>query len=262
MNATRMTLVSALLLAAASTAHAQRVVAMGDEWMLTNSAFTVNFPAATQLATQLGAFIANGNANANFAVISPESEINPTGQGSTLASTMTGLGYTWSHLPTGPFNLATISAYDGIVVCNGPGFGPANAAILTQYVNSGGSVVVIGGTGGLGGAFSEAAAWNTFLNNFGLQFNAPYIGPPTQIQLPLVPNTNPVGAGVPVTRWSFGHRVTELNPSNPLTDIVFGAFGNPANPEIRGVIGTYAVPAPGTFMILGSATLLVARRRR
>ncbi len=92
MNATRMTLVSALLIASGSTAYAQRVVAMGDEWMLTNSAFTVNFPAATQLATQLGAFIANGNANANFAVISPESEINPTGQGSTLASTMTGLG--------------------------------------------------------------------------------------------------------------------------------------------------------------------------
>ncbi len=262
MNATRMTLVSALLIASGSTAYAQRVVAMGDEWMLTNSAFVANNPAATQLATQLGSFIANGQANASFVVMSPESEINPTGQGSSLAATMTGLGHTWSHLPNGPFNLATLSAYDGVVVCNGPGFGPANAAILTQYVNSGGSVVVIGGTGGLGGAFSEAAAWNTFLNNFGLQFNAPYIGPTAAVQIPVVPNTNPVGAGVPVTRWSFGHRVTELNPSNPLTDIVFGAFGNPANPEIRGIIGTYAIPSPGALALLGIGTLVSTRRRR
>lgn len=262
MNTSCMTLAGALVIVSGSTAFAQRVVAMGDEWMLTNSAFVTNAPAATQLATQLGAFIANGQANANFVVMSPESRLSPTSQGSILAATMTGLGYTWSHLPAGPFNLATLQAYDGVILCNGPGNGPANTPILTQYVNGGGSVVVVGGTGGLGGPSGEAAAWNTFLNNFGLQLNAPYVGPATQIQLPIVPNANPVGAGVPVTRWSLGHSVTELNPSNPMTDIVFGAFPNPTNPAIRGIIGTYDVPSPGALSLIGLGALASMRRRR
>ncbi len=264
----RMRLVPAVLLLAASPALAQHVVAIGDEWIFANSAFTNNAPATQQLANQLAQYISNNQAGANFLVFSNHPNLHPqvTGGnagGSMMAAYMTGQGYIWTHNPNAVFNLATLQPYDAVFLCDGPGSGAANASILNQYVSGGGSVVVIGGSNGFGGAVGEAAAWNPFLNNYNLSFVAPYIGPQNQIALPIVPNTNPVGQNLPSIRWGWGNQVAKFNPNNPQGDIVFGNFTTGPNLGQLGVIGTEtSVPGPATIALLTTGGLIALRRRR
>ena len=67
--------------------------------------------------------------------------------------------------------------------------------VLVSYVNGGGNVYINGVTG-VGGSASEAAAWNTFLNAFGLDFASTYNGIAGVIA---TGEGHPVLAGVPET---------------------------------------------------------------
>ena len=69
-----------------------------------------------------------------------------------------------------PTNLATLSAYDGVLLGSFPY--SYNAAVLTSYVNSGHSVYITGGTG----TPNEDSIWDLFTHQYGLDFGPSYNG--------------------------------------------------------------------------------------
>lgn len=259
-QSTRRSLFALVVLAGASPALAGRVVAFGDEHFFSNAAFVSNPSGTNQLVSQLASFIGYGQANRDFLVVTSEFEVTQA----SFQNAMTGLGHTWTINAAAPITLANLQQYDAVFFSNLPGSGLANLPVLTQYVNGGGSVVLFGGTGSPGGAANEAAVWNPFLSTYGLQFNMPLIGPAATIQLPVVANTNPVASGVSMVSWGFGHRVSELNPNDPLTDLVLGTFQNAdGTVSTHGIIGTFdCVPTPGTLMVGALGALCATRRRR
>ena len=72
---------------------------------------------------------------------------------------------------TGAFDLATLSAFDGVLL-GGTQFG-YDAATLTAYVNSGHSAYIAGGTAA---SADEDTVWDSFTHAFGLDFGPSYNG--------------------------------------------------------------------------------------
>ena len=93
----------------------------------------------------------------SFAVNSPE-----------LAGAMAAAGHQWATTAfPASLTLTALRPYDGLFVAAVP----ADCQLLIDYVLGGGNVYVAAGTGGFGSAASEAAAWNPFLEQFGLRFH-------------------------------------------------------------------------------------------
>lgn len=248
---------------AAGHAQAQRVVAFGDEWVLSNSAFS-SAPAATQqLASQLTTFVTNGQANASVLMWTGSSLLNPndtapvTG-GSQFRSFLTSQGHTVLSSQVSGLTLPYLQQFH-VVGVQWHYLNASTAPTLTQYVNGGGSVVVFGGSSL---SASEPSDLNSFLNNFNIQLNDP-VGPTQTIQVPVGLNNNPVGAGLPTMTWGYGHAVSLLNYLDPNSSLVEGLFNAPLGQQWAGIMATYnGVPAPGAAVVLAAGGLLVARRRR
>ncbi len=83
-----------------------------------------------------------------------------------LVGTMSGAGHELT-ITTGSFTLPILQQYDGVFVAGLP----VPSQVLIDYVEGGGSVYVAAGTGALGTPENEAAAWNPFLEHFGLRFH-------------------------------------------------------------------------------------------
>ncbi len=161
------------LCALASTALAQgRIIAIGDEWLLSDSAFTT-LPAQTkQLTANIAAYFADGGAG-NFLAASSSSPVahGPRGvNGPLLAAEMQSLGHTWTIAASPVIDLPSLAPYDAVFFSGVVGSGAANAAVLAQYVQNGGAVLVMAGTGDFSGPAAEASAWNPLLHQFGLGF--------------------------------------------------------------------------------------------
>lgn len=250
-------------LCAAGPAHAQRVVAFGDEWVLSNSAFS-NAPAATQqLASQLTTFVTNGQSNTSVLMWTGSSLLNPndttplTG-GSQFRSFLTSQGHTVQNSQVYGLTLPTLQQYH-VVGVDWNYLNASTAPTLTQYVNGGGSVVVFGGRTL---SASEPSDLNSFLNNFNIQLND-LVGPTQTIEVPVGLNNDPVGAGLPTMTWGRGHAVSLLNYLDPNSSLVEGQFDSPLGQQWAGIMATYnGVPAPGATLVLAFAGLLTMQRRR
>ncbi|MGH7244655.1 MAG: hypothetical protein ACREJD_14680 [Phycisphaerales bacterium] len=243
----------ASMVASTGFAGSGRIIAIGDEWLLSDSAF-VNEPAqAAQLATNIAFYFSGGSPSA-FLVKSNAAAIPPLGGrgvlGATLATFMTNLGHTWVVDNAPALSLAQLNQYRAVFLAGDPGSGPANADILQQYVNAGGNVLIMVGTGNVsGGAPAEAAAWNHFLTRYGLQFGPTYFGLPpgnTLLDIPALPSSNPLGKSISLVEWGYGQSVTDLQPTNPLNEIaVYGNFTGTSPLPPTGdsahqpIIGTY-----------------------
>ena len=190
-----------------------KIFVNNDEWTLTNTGFNAA-PDTTQYIANVTEWFTGGGAG-NFLAYSNNFGLN----GSTLAATMNNLGHTWTVSTTVPFTVANLLNYDAVFL----GGLYVDQQVLIDYIKAGGSVYVMAGTGA-GGPAAEAAAWNTFLGEFGLQFLPAYNGIggvfPTN-------STHPVFAGVSALYSNNGNTVVATNPPNSDTEILLspGLFG-------------------------------------
>jgi hypothetical protein len=156
---------AALSVAMTGNAIAGTVFVSHDEWTLSNAGFA-NAPDTGQFVTNLvaefGTTIHAYTSNFGFTQ-------------SSLAGAMASAGATYTTGTGFAFNLANISAYDAIFL-GGSTLNAAELADLTTYVGNGGGVYIGGGTGTIGSAAAEAAAWNSFLAPFGVQMDPVYNG--------------------------------------------------------------------------------------
>ena len=253
------TLLSLLVLASispAAIAGPGRIIAIGDEWLLSDEAFIQQAAQTQQLASNISAYFHTTGVG-HYLVLSNSPAIGGvTGQrgvlGTSLASAMAAAGNTWTVNPPIPFTVAALSNYDAVFFSGGFGSGVANATVLTEYVNAGGSVLVMSGTGDIGSPDAEANAWNPFLHNFGIGFassvwfglGASLLNVPTQL------TANPLGASLSSVLWGYGQFAVDIDPANPGGEVAlygnFTGFNAPPPGDVAHVpiIATYNIPSP------------------
>ena len=234
----------------ATQANAGKIVVNHDDWTFRNVGFTNANPDTANFAVNIANWFAGGTSG-NFLAYSTNAGLT----GSTLASTMTGAGHSWTSGFAVPFNLATPMNYDGVFLSGHPGY--ATASVLIDYVNAGGNVYVGGGSGYLG-AMGEAALWKPFLNIFGLAFDGSA-------------NYNQVNGVFAVTaNFALTRGVDELYYNNGLTVRRTGpsdytsVFGSANGFRTLALYDSEGVPEAGSLALLvaGLGTLGLAYRRR
>ncbi len=120
-------------------------------------------------------------------------------------------------------SLADLQAYDAVFTgISFPVPQVVDNQALIDYVESGGGVYLFGGILNLSDAAVEAAAWDPFLNHFGLAFDPTgYNGFGT---VP-VDSSHPVLDGITSLRSGFGSRLIDLEPNNAANEILVTAQG-------------------------------------
>ncbi|MBI5866487.1 MAG: hypothetical protein HZB38_18615 [Planctomycetes bacterium] len=200
----------ALVAGAAQFAYSEaqtvgRIVLASDERMLSDAGFVPpNNP--DQLALNVADWF-TGGASGSFLVWSN----HPGLTGSQLALAMVSAGHDWTATTAGTFHLGTLLNYDGVFV----GGLAADTAVLTEYVNAGGNVYVMAGSGAFADAAEEASAWNPFVQSFGLSLSPVSNGLFGDIA---VGDPHPVTAGVNSLAYDDGQSIFELDPNNPNPD--------------------------------------------
>lgn len=234
------------------------LIASGDEWIVSNDAFTRNPASTTALALNIGAALANGQAGANFLVYSDNFGL----RGSSLASTMTGAGYGWDVSATLTLDLPTLQAYDAVLLSGELGRTPADIAVLQQYLTEGGSVLVLGGTSGTGA--SIAAAWNPLLALGGLAFDPDKFPGSFVAEFAVNPGDSTLDDGVSQITWGNGQNVFGVMSfgDSEFTQFVTADFTSEGLTSTEPIIGIYQIPAPGGAVVMGLALISATRRRR
>lgn len=234
------------------------VIVSGDEWTLSNQAFTQNSTNTTQLTTN----IANIIGGTNYLII--ENGISVNAYDTSFQTVLTNGGKTLTVNPASPFSSALLAQYDAIFLAGTVGSGAADASILDDYVRNGGSVYISLATSNFGSAAAEANAWNPFINLWGLTAGSVWFPNANVLDIPTVSSTHPLGNNISALTWGYGQAISELNPASPLTDIaVTGQFGGTFGDV--GMVGVSSVPLPATLWLFGSGLLGligIFRRRR
>jgi hypothetical protein len=87
----------------------------------------------------------------------------------------------------------------------------------------------------------------------------------------VIPGSHPLNTSLTSIRWGFGQLALDLNPLDPVNEVVvegnFSAFGGGPQGAINDVIAVYNVPIPepsttllfGAAMAVGSIALLKKR---
>lgn len=234
-----------LTLACAPLTHAERIVVYGDEWMWSDGpngdGGGSGFASANdgeRFALNVADWLIEGRSGANILLSSTSSfALN----GSMLKSILTGAGYSVTY-DAGPLTLAQLSAYDAVFVANGTGL---NAALLAEYVKTGGNVFLAAGTG----RACDDCLWDPFLKRFGLDFGpgSNRVGSPYTAQAMSLPvsGSHPILAGIDHLQYGNGNNVYDINPSDRRSQVIatyrnIGILavydGNPAPaavPEVR-----------------------------
>jgi len=257
---------AATLVAAPAFASPGSIIITGDEWLVSNQAFTANVTQTRRLTDNIEDCFDNGGP-ASFAVLTS----HPIAYNTQFRNRLTSLGNTVVNNPGGggPFTLATLQQYDAVFLAGSAWAGPANAPALTAYVQGGGHVMVMGGTSTNG---SAAAAWAPFLNTFGLGFGGAYFAVPpggTPLQIAATPLPNAATAGISSVSWSFGSTALDLNAADPLNQVaLWGNFSAVTSPTMPGntqslpIIATWNIPSPGSLAGVAMGLVMAAHRRR
>lgn len=240
-------------LAIAAQSHAGRIVVNHDEWGLSDTGYAIAGATNTEnYILNVIDFITQGNSAANILIYSNNGL--GYGQGS-FAATQASSGHTFTYNTGLPFTLANLSTYDAVFL-GGSGHSKSDA-VLAQYVNNGGGVYLVGGTG-TGGPVVEAATWNGFLNTFGLNFGSVYNGIGGN---DAITGTHPVLSGVSQLYSDNGNTIT-LFGANPYASIIETSAGG------AGLIGVYddvtETPEPTmlSLLALGISSLFGFRRNK
>jgi hypothetical protein len=232
----RVVVIFAVLLCTVSSASAGRVVVNNDEWTTSNTGFaTAGAANATAFVQNLANFMNVAGGMGNFLVYA-----NNIAYGSDFETALTAAGHAVAYDVGIPFDLPSLSIYDGIFL-GGAGFGK-NDDVLTEYVQNGGSVYLVGGTAA-GNATQEADRWNGFLDDFGFQYGSPYNSVSGNRS---VASSHPLFTGVTQLYFNNGNPLA-LNGLNSIAEIV---LADPASSfALIGV--NEEVPEPSTVLLLG-----------
>jgi hypothetical protein len=160
---------------------------------------------------------------------------------------MTGAGHAWTVDHTVPVTLANLSQYDGVFLAGSTASTAADAQVLIAYVNAGGNVLVMAGTGHpFCDASCEAAAWNVFLNAFGLGFGTTScFGFPgaSLLPIPVAASGHALAQGLGTVSWGYGQLALDLAPGDPRDQVAvrgqFGGFGGGPQGNVNDIIATF-----------------------
>lgn len=235
----------------ASNLSAQRVVASYDEWL--TGACCLGSNEQQFISNSLNWFGASSGGNA--LIYSGNGFLN----NATFISYLQGKGFT----VTVDANAASFAGYN---VVFGGGNQTQNAAGLVSYVQGGGNVFYVGGTG-TGGPAGEAAYSNPFLNSFGLTFASTYSLSNTYVNTSGYAAQGPFGSalftGVSQIYADYGNSISATAPVSGWTSQVWidgsgtGTYGAASAVSV--------VPEPSTYVLMFGgllATIPFARRRK
>jgi hypothetical protein len=223
----------------APPAFGGKIVVNNDEWTMASGQ-----PNAGAFAANLANWFSPGGPG-SFLVYTGNFGLN----NATFTGALTGAGHTVSVNTGVTFDLPTLSGYNGVFM--GGYLGGYDPTILTNYVNAGGNVYLMAGTGTTGG--NEGTDWDAFLNNFGFEYGPSYNGIGVTQS---ITSLHPIFAGIGTLRFDNGNTVL-LYGSNPNASILESYNG-------AGLIGVYEsagtkdggeVPEPATLG-LGAISLL------
>lgn len=153
-------LLAVAILMGSSTAVAQNVLVSNDEWMFSDASWASADDA--QFARNAMSWLTGGKTG-SVLILSDNWGLT----GSNFGNLLTEMGYTVTQTASASSGLAD---YVAVLVA---GTNVSNA-LLTNYVDHGGNVLLEGGTACCGGAAGEAAQWSSFLGHFGLAFSPSY----------------------------------------------------------------------------------------
>jgi hypothetical protein len=231
-----------ILVPAVSTPWPGKIFVSHDEWTLSDSGFRVA-PDADRFARNLAAWFTGGRPG-HFLVYST----SPGLRGKSLERTIKSAGHGWTLADMkSPLTLQKLQKYDAVFLAERR----VDAEVLIDYVRSGGHVYLAGGTGG-----NEAAAWNRFLEPFGLRFDRR----DDRIYGAFnIDSSSPLFAGVDALMAIYGTPVELTDPSSTDARILVAANG-------RGVYAVYDSGAvavsvticPEQFQILASGSLSIS----
>ncbi|MEQ1549350.1 MAG: PEPxxWA-CTERM sorting domain-containing protein, partial [Chakrabartia sp.] len=230
------------------------VVASGDEWLLTNTAYTGVYTGGT---TAFVNSITSTFGGTNYLLLTGDA---PTGGQSGLTSfagQLASLGVSVTYSAALPSDL---SSYDAVFHI---GQALGSTAPLSSYVANGGNLYLSLGGGYFGGAAAEANFWNPFLATYGLVAGSTWFTDPGFVNATVT--TGP--AGVTNLLWGYGQSVDAIanttgvsyvrgNFVNGLTDV--GLIGTSRQLLIPG-----SVPEPsGWVMMIAGFGLVGGMMRR
>ena len=183
-----------------------KIVVSADEWPTTNEGYTKTVSGSTDQFVKNVANYFTGGAQGHFLIATDN-----FAYASSFRNSLTSAGHTFVH----DKNATNYSDYDGIFI----GGQAYNITLLTNYVESGGCVYVVGGTG-----FNNERGilLNPFLNQYGLEFD-PY--PNTGKWLITNFSFPQLFSGVTnLYTWNPNEMMSVLGPY-PNTQIVSNQFG-------------------------------------
>jgi hypothetical protein len=235
---------------------ADLVIISGDEWQVSDVAFTLNPAGTTAFATN----VLNAITGKKILIYTG---LGPVYEGQNFQGLLSSSGRNVTIDHSSPFSDLLIAPYDAVFLAGAGGSGVSNAPILANYVRNGRAVYLSLGTADFGGASNEAAAWNPFLNQFGLSQGGSWFDGTPIVNIPILPGSHPLRNGVDLLTWGYGVEISKLAPENANAEIaLIGSFGGTVGD--RGVVGV-ATPEPSTFALLGAGALSLlayAWRRR
>lgn len=247
-----------LLSAGAKAVRAGSIVVSNDEWVLTDIGFAEAADTST-FALNVASFFTGGDSGNLLAYSSDFGLV-----GASLASTMTGAGHTWTVDTFVTFDVATLLGYDAVYL-SGPVNGVPDNQVLIDYVEAGGNVYLAAGTndfvGGPGPWYSgpEAAAWNTFLNHFGLAYDGSAYN--LVIGSIAIDSDHPIFFGVDTLYQNNGNSVSDLAWLDGSQEVLVHS----GNHGLFGVYEPVHAPEPTTLILFGTGLTALfgyARRKR
>ncbi|NQW18011.1 MAG: hypothetical protein HQ478_11060, partial [Chloroflexi bacterium] len=214
-----------------------KIVVNNDEWTFSNAGFAANSVSATQFVVNVADYFTGGTPG-SFLAYSSNFGLTE----SSLSTAMANAGHTWTVSTVVPFTVSSLLTYDAVFLAGNY----VDQQVLIDYVNAGGNVYIGAGTG-WGGAATEAASWNTFLNEFGLNLASVYNGINGS---PSPSSSHPLLAGVSTMFFGNGNSVNVTSPSTANAQILFTEQG-------QGMLGVAAIGSVSANSILenGTATL-------